>query len=152
VSTRHDVLRAAEKQLVSDLEVQVVNPVGALLGLDLADLLRQRVDDRTQMIICHLTAEDDDKTAADVGADLMATLWGHNDPPHEWWCTPLGRLCARALDHDDSESVTQHVAAAMLGITRGSIAQMLHRGNLDRHPDGGVLRSSVIQRINKKYG
>ena len=32
-------------------------------------------------------------------------------------------------------------------LLRGTVAQMVHRGTLDRHPDGGVLRSSVMARL-----
>ncbi len=37
----------------------------------------------------------------------------------------------------------------MLGLVRGSIAQMVSRGTLDRHPGGGVLKSSVLQRLGR---
>jgi hypothetical protein len=35
----------------------------------------------------------------------------------------------------------------MLGVVRGTVSQMVARGTLDRHPDGGVLRSSVLARL-----
>lgn len=34
-----------------------------------------------------------------------------------------------------------------LGVHPGTVAQWMHRGALDRHPDGGVLRASVLQRL-----
>ena len=44
-------------------------------------------------------------------------------------------------------SVTQQRAADMLGVTRGTVAQLVHRGNLERHPDGGVAIASVVARL-----
>ena len=65
----------------------------------------------------------------------------------DWWRTPLGRVCARSLGHDTADAVTHSTAAAMLGIKVGSVGPMVHRGYLDRHPDGGVTRSSVLARL-----
>lgn len=101
---------------------------------------------------CAALAQDaDDKLAAEACLSVMTVLWPHGSPEDVgepgWWRTPLGRLCARSLGRDDTEAVTHSVAAAMLGVTRGTVAQMVHRGTLDRHPDGGVLRASVLQRL-----
>lgn len=65
-----------------------------------------------------------------TAADVMHALWGTDDPDEQWWRTPLGRRCARALANTSTETVTHQRAADMLGITRGSIAQMVHRGTL----------------------
>ena len=43
----------------------------------------------------------------------------------------------------------------MLGVTRGTVSQMLTRadrgqggsGGLERHPDGGVTRASIMARL-----
>ncbi len=82
--------------------------------------------------------------------DVMHALWGPTDPEDvgrgQWWGTPLGRACARHLAHDAAEVLTQAQAAAMLGVPRGTVGSLVHRGQLDRHPDGGVLKSSVLQR------
>ena len=64
----------------------------------------------------------------------------------------LGRLCARSVDYGDSDSVTRSVAAAMLGVHPGTVAQLAHRGTLDRHPDGGITRASVLLRIATRPG
>lgn len=96
-------------------------------------------------------ASDDDRELAQTVIDVMAALWPHGPPEQVgragWWSTPVGRVCATSLGRDDAEAVTQSVAAAMLGVTRGTVAQLVHRGRLDRHPDGHVLRASVLQRI-----
>ena len=38
----------------------------------------------------------------------------------------------------------------MLGVHPGTVAQLVHRGTLDRHPDGGILRASVLQRLARR--
>lgn len=60
------------------------------------------------------------------------------------------RVCARSLGRDDAEAITHSVAAAMLGVHPGTVAQLVHRGTLDRHPDGGILRASVLQRLARR--
>lgn len=96
---------------------------------------------------------DDDREAAAAAADVMAALWPHVDPEEvdraDWWRTPLGRAVARTAGQDD-EQVSRSVAAAMLGVHPGTVAQMAARGNLDRHPDGGILRSSVLAKIHAR--
>lgn len=139
-------------QIRGELDRALAGPVGSLLGLDLSQQISQRILARAPML-AHQLQDADDRLAAETVIDLMTALWPHAAPEHvgraDWWQTPLGRLCARSLGRSDSESVTQHVAAAMLGVTRGTIAQMLARGTLDRHPDGGVLRASVLQRLGR---
>ena len=87
---------------------------------------------------------------------VMHALWPNAAPEDcgqaRWWLTPLGRRCAAALSRREDafeESVTHETAAAMLGVARGTIATMVSRGNLDRHTDGGVLRSSVLARLGR---
>ena len=41
--------------------------------------------------------------------------------------------------------VSVHVAAAMLAIHPSEIGSLLATGRLDRHPDGGVVASSVYR-------
>lgn len=102
-------------------------------------------------LTAQLDQDNDDQLAAEACTTILNALWPDTSPEHvdrgDWWRTPLGRLCARTLGRNDTDAVTQSVAAAMLGVTRGTIAQMVHRGTLDRHPDGGVLRSSILQRL-----
>jgi hypothetical protein len=35
----------------------------------------------------------------------------------------------------------------MLGVTKNTVSQLAHRGSLDCHPDGGLPRASVPNRI-----
>ncbi len=136
----------AVDQLADALDVALAAPVASLLGLDVATTLRHRIAERAPLLAAQLR----DAALADATAvDVLTAMWGHADPNPAWWRTPVGRLCAAALVGSDTEEVTHAVAAAMLGVTRGTIAQLVSRGTLDRHPDGGVLRASVLQRLSR---
>jgi hypothetical protein len=95
----------------------------------------------------------DERVALEACLTVMSILWPltHASPEDvgraDWWATPLGRLCARSLACHDTAAVTHAVAASMLGVERGYIGTLVHRGRLDRHEDGGVTRSSVLRRI-----
>lgn len=129
----------------------------AVCGLRFADptdaVAASQIDSVAHVMAAQLAQDDDDRLSAQTCIDVMCLLWPEAAPEDcgqaVWWRTPLGRLCARSLGRDDAEAVSQSVAAAMLGVTRGTIAQLVHRGTLDRHPDGGVLRASVLQRIDR---
>lgn len=116
-----------------------------------AEIARTQLTATAAVLAGQLCQDTDDRLAGQTCIDLMCTLWPHGAPEDvgraDWWQTPLGRACARSLGRDDAEAVTQEVAAAMLGLARTTVATMLVRGNLDRHPDGGVLRASVLQRL-----
>lgn len=125
-------------------------PLAVLAGVDEAIRWPARLEGVAELLAAQMCQDDDDRLAAQTVTDVMVALWPVDDPPPEWWTTPLGRVVARSVGTDDTEAVTQSVAAAMLGVTRGTIAQLVHRGKLDRHPDGGVLRSSIMQRIAQR--
>lgn len=133
----------------------VARDVAALLGTDLLLLVEQRIDDTCARLAAQLCGDDDHESAA-AARDVMAARWpADTDPPPGWWRTPAGRAVARSGGRDDTESVTRTVAAAMLGVSPGTVAQMLHRarrglggsGGLQPHPDGGITRASVLARI-----
>lgn len=139
----------AARQLHDELEVLAL-ALAPFTGLDgRAHILAGAV----ATTIAQLGQEDDDRLAAEACLSIMGAMWPHCAPEDcgqaDWWRSPLGRLCARSLGRSDAESVTHSVAAAMLGVTRGTVAQLVHRGRLDRHPDGGVLRASVLQRLSR---
>lgn len=142
---------AAVEQLVDELE-RILWPLAALDVSPGALVAEQRDTERVaRRLVAQLAQTDDDRLAAQTVIDLMVVLWPHAAPEDcgqaGWWRTPLGRLCARSLGREDAEEVSHAVAAAMLGVSRGTVAQLVHRGTLDRHHDGGVLRSSVLDRI-----
>lgn len=135
-------------QIRDELDRALVGPVSALCGMDLGDMLRRRLATAAPAIAAQLRAPDDQLVAETV-IDVMGALWPNCAPEDceeaHWWRSPLGQACARSLGHSAGESVTHSVAAAMLGVPRSNIGVWVRRGKLDRHPDGGVLRSSVFQ-------
>lgn len=134
-------MSTASDQLAGELEI-VTGNVSAVLGMDLEQLLRERAWGRADALVSSLGLDEPDSYQTAV--DLMHVLFGQAEPEPEWWTSPLGLLCAAALGDGDEHRISQQAAAEMLGVTRGTVAQMVARGNLDRHPDGGVLRSSVF--------
>jgi hypothetical protein len=125
----------------------------ALLGLDWHDITVERIAGRVGMLAHQLrSAENEDRLAAETAQDVMMALWPEEDPPPEWWSTPLGRAIAASYGLPGAEAVSASVAAAMLGVSRGRIYQLLGGGKLERHPDGGVTATSVAQRLGSTEG
>lgn len=114
------------------------------LRLTATRLAAQLLDDRDDGGELGVHADD---IAAETAQDVMCGLWPRSDPPDEWWQTPLGRAVARSVGLDSSEAVSASVAAAMLGVSRGRVYQLIAAGKLDRHPDGGVVRSDILRRL-----
>lgn len=99
-----------------------------------------------RVTMAHLRGADDDLAQQTVEAVTFA-LRLHPDPD-AWWSTPLGRVCAEVRARRSSpDSVRPGVAARMLGVTAGRVTALADAGRLDRHPDGGILLSSVYQRL-----
>lgn len=138
-----------EEQVAAELD-QAAWPLVSLLGTDLADLARERVAVQARVLAAQLAQDSDDRLAAQTVIDLMAVLWPRCDPDPEWWRTPLGRAVARSAGREGSEAITYSVAAAMLGVHPGTVAQMAHRGNLEKHPEGGITRASVLARLARQ--
>jgi len=140
-------------QLVDELDRAICVPVRSLLGLDLDDLLGERIRARAPGIAAQLCQDEDDALAAETVIDIMGCLWPNCAPEDggeaEWWRSPLGRMCARSLGHADSDAVTLSVAAAMLGVHPGTVARYVHDGRLEKHPDGGITRASVLLRLSR---
>jgi hypothetical protein len=146
MSTRDDVAR----QIADELH-EVAWPLAPLIGVDLANQIMTRVPVVARRLADQLLddqEEDSDSVAAETTIDLMCALWPRgSQPPPEWWRTPVGRAIARSVGMDDAEAVSASVAAAMLGVSRGRVYALLNEGKLDHHPDGGVVRASVMQRL-----
>lgn len=140
-------------------EIQAVARSLAALGLEGLELEggKKALSGPAATIVANLASEDT-KVARHTYAALMALLWPHQPPEQagrpDWWRTPLGQLCARQAADDGAVGVSSATAAAMLGVTKGTVAQMVSRGNLDRHSGGGagptatgVSRAGVLRRI-----
>jgi excisionase family DNA binding protein len=72
---------------------------------------------------------------------------------------PLGLVIAPAVvarlttgQTEDDEGWTQAEAAEVLGVTRGTVAQLVTRGSLDRTADGSCTRASVLARLVRLAG
>lgn len=120
---------------------------GARIALDLLSA-------GAEIVVENIAQTDHKGLAVQSAIDAMKVLWP-NAWPEEcgqagWWTSPLGRLCAGPLAGVTDGVVTHATAAAMLGVARGTVAVMSHRGTLERHPDGGVLRSSVLERLGRQ--
>lgn len=110
-----------------------------------------RVAERIAAQLAEAIDAGDDRLLAETVIDVMCALWPTEDPPPEWWQSPVGRTCAHSVgDTDHTDAVTQSVAAAMLGLAVGSIGPMIARGDLDRGQDGGVTVASIKRRITRR--
>jgi hypothetical protein len=139
------------RQLTELVERRLLDPLEILLDGDRAvDTLRARVHERTAAWTAQLLGPDA-RQARFTAARLVATLYPGDtafDPPASWWATPLGRVVARRVGHPGARHVSYAVAGAMLGVTRQAVHDLIQRGKLDRHPDGGVRVSSVRSRLS----
>ncbi|MFC7327811.1 hypothetical protein [Marinactinospora rubrisoli] len=97
--------------------------------------------------------EADDQAAIGLVVRLVATLFpgdGPFDPPVDWWRTPMGQVVAWRVGHPTAERVSYPVAGAMLGITRQGVHDLVARGRLPRHPEGGVVASAIRDRLRSE--
>lgn len=145
-ATPPDVSLVADQ--LAEALAERLTPILALGGPDgyaQADEIADRLARLTAGPLC----SPDPRERAQTVIDLASALDLGPDTDPEWWGTAPGRLVAGSLAGDDGtgERVTHRVAADMLGLARGTIATMVDRGTLDRHPDGGVLLSSVFLRL-----
>ena len=95
---------------------------------------------------------DDDQAAAHTAIRIVSALYPGDtrfDPPAQWWRTPLGQAVLRRAGHPSAQAVSYSVAGAMLGMTRQGVHDLVTRGKLARHPDGGVTVDSVRARLNR---
>jgi hypothetical protein len=138
------------EQIVRLLDVRLLDPLEVLLeGDDAVDALRRLVRVRARRWADTLRGSDDD-AAVRAGARLIATLYPGDrafDPPLDWWGTPLGQIVAGRVGHPSAVSVSYATAGAMLGITRQGVHDLVRRGRLPRHPDGGVPSTAIRDRL-----
>jgi hypothetical protein len=137
-------------QLSGLVEVRLLDPLEILLESH-ADLVpvRRRVTERVEALALALLG-DDEVLARMTAIQLVITLYPGDsgfDPPSGWWQTPLGRVMVHRVGHPAADAVSYAVAGAMLGITRQGVHDLVVRGKLDRHENGGVTTASVQRRI-----
>lgn len=126
---------------LADSLATAAHALAGLLGADLALILAERAEQAADRLAANL-GDPDPAVAAQTATDVVTALWT-GDPPPEWWATELGQALAAA---GTDEPVSHATAAAMLGVTRGTVTQLAARGTLDHHPDGGGLsRASVLR-------
>lgn len=143
--------RDVAAQLVTELGA-VASAVADVLGVDLAIVVESRIGPACDRLAAELCS-DDDRLVAEAVLTVMCTRWPDGtEPPPVWWRTAVGRVVARSVGREDTDSVSRSVAAAMLGVAPGTVAQMVHRGTLCRHTDGGIARSSVLERLARGVG
>ncbi len=139
------------EQIVRLLDIRLLDPLEILLeGDDAVAALRQIVRLRASRWAARL--RDGDQQAA---IRLVSTLYPGDrpfDPPAEWWSSPLGRAVALGVGHPSARSVSYTVAGAMLGITRQGVHDLVRRGKLPRHEDGGVPADAVRDRLRRQSG
>ena len=132
------------------LDIRLLDPLELLLdGDEVVDAMRDLVRLRAGRWADALR-DGDDGTAIGIAARLISTLYPGDrgfDPPADWWRTPLGQATARRVGHPASVSVSYATAGAMLGITRQGVHDLVRRGRLPRHPDGGVPALAVRDRL-----
>ncbi|MBP2706354.1 hypothetical protein JOL79_21325 [Microbispora sp. RL4-1S] len=98
---------------------------------------------------------EDDREAAFLAIRLVSGLYPGDapfDPPAAWWGTPLGRAVARRAGHPAATAVPVSVAAAMLGITRQGVHDLVRRRKLERDPDGAITTASIQARLSRSRG
>ena len=141
---------ALVEQIVRMLDIRLLDPLEVLLdGDDAVHALRGLIRIRAGRWADGIHAGDD-TTAMRTAMRLVSTLYPGDrafDPPADWWRTPLGRAVARRVGHPAAESVSYATAGAMLGITRQGVHDLVRRGRLPRHPDGGVPSTAIRDRL-----
>jgi hypothetical protein len=136
------LLRLLDNRLLDPLEILLEDgrPADAI-----RTLLRRRVAEWAEAL-----ENGDDTTATRVIARLIGALYPGDDgfhPPADWWRTPLGQIVIRRVGHPYAASVSLSTAGAMLGISRQGVHDLVRRGRLPRHPDGGVPVAAIRDRL-----
>lgn len=141
--------------LVQLVDARCVDPLEILLqDADIAANLRARIRECADAWARAMLDADED-TARQTIIRTIAALYPSDrpfDPPADWWRTPLGQVAARRVGHPTADRVPYSVAGAMLGISRQGVHDLITRGKLARHPDGGVTPASVRERLRHQPG
>jgi excisionase family DNA binding protein len=120
----------------------------------------------TARVAAWLTGEDTAAGSTAAG-DVIRALHPDGDPPPGWWATPLGVAVARHVGTEetiaDPDRLTalfglisgpwsRKEAGEVLGVTDGTVAQLLNRGTLHRHPGThrSLNRASVLAYLARR--
>ncbi|MBO2456203.1 hypothetical protein [Actinomadura violacea] len=142
---------ALYRQVVAEIEARLLAPLDVLLdGAEALAALRRRVDADAQMWAAQMLGPDAELARSAV-VRVLAVVQPF-DPDPSWWRTPVGRAVLESVGYPGRESVSRSVAGAMLGITRQGVQDLVNRGKLDRHPDGGVSVASIRARASSAGG
>jgi hypothetical protein len=132
---------------------RLLDPLELILGdVELADVLRDRVSHQVRRWAAEMLGNDE-QAAGRAAFRLIAALYPSDEvfqPPVEWWRTPFGQIVARRVGVPGVECVSVAVAAAMLGISRQFVHDLMKRGKLVQCPDGSVGAASIRARINAR--
>ncbi|WP_141578997.1 hypothetical protein [Actinomadura sp. WMMA1423] len=138
-------------ELVRLLETRILDPLEILLASDEPlEPIRTRLRVEAEVWAAQLLGPDRERAAL-TAARLIGVFFPGDapfDPPASWWRTAVGRAVARSIVHP-APAVPYSKAGAMLGITRQGVHDLVKRGKLDQHPDGGVTTSSIRERLNR---
>jgi hypothetical protein len=138
------------EQLLQLIDIRLIDPLEVLLEDDRAvggvrERLRELAADWADAI-----ENGSDAAAFRTIARLMATLYPDDHvfaPPADWWRAPFGQAVVRRVGHPFAESVSLATAGAMLGISRQGVHDLVRRGRLPRHADGGVPVAAIRERL-----
>jgi hypothetical protein len=140
-------------QLVRLVDIRLVDPLEILLDgdatvTDVRASVRAVADTWARRML-----EGDEQAVIMTVVRLVSTLYPGDEtfePPLDWWRSPVGQVVAERVGHPTAESVSYPVAAAMLGITRQGVHDLISRGKLLRHATGGVVPASIRDRLRQK--
>jgi hypothetical protein len=134
----------AARQLAEGIEAASLGRMERFLGLhEVFASLRERLPRAAREIVAQMSS-DDDRVAEQSSAKVFAILFNRSKRiPDDFWATPLGRLMAKSAGHPSLDEVPYSVAAAMLGVSKTRIQQLVEAGKLERHPGGGITSASV---------
>ncbi|HEY3684298.1 MAG TPA: hypothetical protein VGL93_14785 [Streptosporangiaceae bacterium] len=144
VALAGQLVALAESRLLDPLEILTEDP-------EVVRALRERIRADAEMWAAQLLGEDD-ALARHTGARMISAFYPGDAPfemPAPWWRTPLGRAVALRMGHPSADIVPYAVAAAMLGITRQGVHDLVRRGKLARD-DAGVTTASVRARLRAR--
>lgn len=140
---------ALARHLTDLVTARLLDPLEILLeDARAVAALRERVRIDAEVWAAQLLGPDE-RRAATTASRLLGALYPGDepfDPPPRWWATPFGQAVLLRIGHPWRERVSYAGAGAMLGITRQGVHDLVTRGKLRPHPDGGVTTASVRER------